>query len=182
MKCQECEKRPASLHFTQVINGNKTEVHVCEDCAKQKGYMSYPSEGYSLHNLLSGLFHFENQQMGNSQQTSFPKKDQLQCPKCHLTLGEFQRIGKFGCSHCYQAFGDKIDPILRRVHSGNTKHSGKIPKRKGGSLHTKKKLETYRTRLRQLIEREEFEEAAKVRDIIKDLEKKTNGSEAGEEL
>ena len=150
MNCQECEKRPASLHFTQVVNGNKTEVHVCEVCAKQKGYMMYPGEGYSLHNLLSGLFHFDNQQMGNNQQT-FQKMDQLQCPKCNLTLEEFRRIGKFGCANCYEAFADKIDPILRRVHSGNTKHSGKIPKRKSRSLHTKKKLETYRTRLRQLI-------------------------------
>ncbi|MGM8212729.1 UvrB/UvrC motif-containing protein [Virgibacillus sp. W0430] len=184
MECQECHKRPASLHFTQVINGSKTEVHVCEVCAKKKGYMTYPEEGYSLHHLLSGLFNFESPSLDSHPHAPFQQTQELQCPKCNLTLSEFQRAGKFGCATCYDAFSEKLDPIFRRVHSGNTKHYGKIPRRKGGSLHTKKQLEAYRKKLQQLIEKEAFEEAATVRDKIKQLEQKSNDDrkEAGDDL
>ncbi|MDC3414672.1 UvrB/UvrC motif-containing protein [Aquibacillus sp. 3ASR75-11] len=182
MECQECHERPAALHFTQVVNGDKTEVHVCEHCAKEKGYMSYGEEGYSLHHLLSGLFNFEPSPFGKSTSTSNEKISEqgLKCPKCGMTYKDFTRVGKFGCSECYQAFSDRLNPIFRRVHSGNTKHDGKIPKRIGSNLHQKKELEQYRIKLQQLIEQEAFEQAAKVRDQIKKLEKEVHCKEEGE--
>lgn len=180
MDCQECHTRPASLHFTQVINGNKTEVHVCEVCAKEKGYMTYPEEGYSLHNLLAGLFNFDSTQIGNQNAPLKQTKEELQCPQCKMNFSEFKRTGKFGCAACYHTFSTRLDPIFRRVHSGNTKHYGKIPKRKGGNLHTKKQLETHKAELQQLIEGEAFEEAAMVRDKIKELENQMRNSEAGD--
>lgn len=175
MECQECHKRPATLHFTQVINGNKTEVHVCEVCAKDKGYMTYPEDGYSLHNLLSGLFNFDTSSLESQKGSSYKQTKELQCSQCEMTFTEFKRVGKFGCAECYQAFSDSLDPIFRRVHSGNTKHYGKIPTRKGGDLHTKKQVESYKEELHRLIEDEAFEEAATVRDKIKDLEKQMRG-------
>src|SRR5690625_4884667 len=181
MACQECQKRPATLHFTKFTNGSKSEVHLCEVCAKEKGYMTYPEEGYSLHNLLAGLFNFESQKI-DSHQGSFHQSQELKCHQCGLTFTEFKRSGKFGCAECYESFSSRLDPILRRVHSGNTKHNGKIPKRQGGNLHTKKELEAYRLHLQELITREEFEEAAVVRDKIKDLETRINRTEAGREL
>lgn len=179
MECQECQQRPSTLHFTRVINGNKKEIYVCEVCARDKGYMTYPEEGYSLHNLLAGLFNFESTPIKKHQETSLKQSQQLQCPKCKLTFSEFKRIGKFGCATCYQTFSDQLNPIIRRVHSGNTKHSGKIPKRKGGSLHTKKKLEAYQMKLQHLIKKEAFEEAALIRDEIKKL-KDQQHSETGD--
>jgi protein arginine kinase activator len=178
LECQECQKRPATLHFTQVINGNKKEVHVCEACAKEKGYKMYPEEGYSLHDLLSGLINFESQAMGTPQGESFQQVKELQCPKCEMTFSEFKRIGKFGCAVCYDTFSERLDPIFRRVHSGNTKHHGKIPKRQGGDLHKRRQIESYKAELKGLIENEEFEKAAEVRDKIKALE---NGQDDGKE-
>jgi|SRR5699024_9404761 len=170
MDCQECHENPATLHFTQIINGQKTEVQVCEECAKKKGYISYPGEGYSLHDLLTGLFSFDSKQLQVKENDPFKQVEEIQCPRCKITFNDFRRIGKFGCAKCYSAFSTKLDSIFRRVHSGNTKHTGKIPKRKGGSLHTKKELELYRQKLQKLIEEEEFERAAEVRDIIRKLE------------
>ncbi|MFD2760744.1 UvrB/UvrC motif-containing protein [Lentibacillus juripiscarius] len=175
MECQECHKRPATLHFTQVVNGDKTEVYVCEVCAKEKGYMTYPEEGYSLHHLLSGLFSpsFEIQQDTPRQET-----EELQCPKCEMTLSKFKQVGKFGCSQCYQTFEEYLDPIFRRVHSGNTAHHGKIPARKGGDMRIKKQVDAYREELQRLIKNEAFEEAATVRDKIKELEKELGRDDA----
>ncbi|SET72578.1 protein arginine kinase activator [Oceanobacillus limi] len=180
MQCQECQKRQATLHFTQVINGNKTEVQLCEVCAKEKGYMSYPEDGYSLHNLLTGLFNFDSSQMKTPQGSQFQQVKELQCSKCNMTFSEFKRVGKFGCAECYHTFATHLDPIFRRVHSGNSKHHGKIPKRKGGDLHLKKQVETYKQELQNLIVNEAFEEAATVRDKIKDLEKQIQNKEAGD--
>lgn len=175
MECNECKKRPATLHFTQIINGNKTEVKVCELCAKKKGYMNSTEEAYSLHDLLTGLFNFNSSQVDLQNDNLFSQVDELECSKCNMTFTDFQRIGKFGCANCYDAFKTKLDSVFRRVHSGNTKHSGKIPKRKGGNLHTKKELENYRAELQRLIEQEEFEQAAIVRDEIRKLEEKKEG-------
>ncbi|WP_077623935.1 UvrB/UvrC motif-containing protein [Sediminibacillus massiliensis] len=181
MECQECHERPATLHFTKVVNGNKTEIHVCERCAKEKGYMGYEDEAYSLHNLLSGLFNFETT-IGGQQANNVSSKQVVKCPKCGLTYQEFTRIGKFGCYECYQTFADRLNPIFRRVHSGNTIHDGKVPKRVGSSIQQKKKLNEYRDHLKQLINDEEFEKAAQIRDQIKALEKDLhNGGEEEKE-
>ncbi|MBM7555119.1 UvrB/UvrC motif-containing protein [Thalassobacillus pellis] len=171
MECQECHQRPATVHLTKVINGDKTEVHVCEQCAKEKGYAE---NTFSLNDLLSGLFNFDQPssfggEKAQSSATEAPK--QLQCPKCGLTYQEFTRIGKFGCTQCYQTFDERLNPIFRRVHSGNTTHDGKIPKRVGGNLHLQRQISEKKQELHQLIEKEEFEKAADVRDHIRELEK-----------
>lgn len=175
MECQECHKRPATLHFTQVVNGSKKEIHVCEVCAKEKGYMTYPEEGYSFESLLSGLFNFESSPFGKHNNSNLTGTKELQCEQCGMTFTEFKRVGKFGCASCYHTFSERLDPIFRRVHSGNTTHHGKIPKRQGGDLHAKKQLEEYKSQLKELVEQEAFEEAAKVRDQIKQLESEMRG-------
>lgn len=177
MQCQECQKHPATLHFTQVVHGNKVEVHLCEECAKEKGYMSYPEEAYSLHNLLTGLFNFDSSNVQKQTKAQYQQVKDVQCPKCEMLLSEFKRVGKFGCAECYHTFSSQLDPIFRRVHSGNTTHHGKIPKRKGGSFHLKKELNSLRSDLQLLIQSEEFEKAAVVRDQIKELEQTIQGQE-----
>ncbi|WP_217589043.1 UvrB/UvrC motif-containing protein [Lentibacillus saliphilus] len=183
MKCQECQKRPATLHLKHVINGQKREHHVCEVCAKEKGYVSSPDEGYSLHHLLTGLFNFDSVPIESQGQGSnhLQSSRDLQCDKCGLTFSQFKRSGKFGCAQCYETFSSRLDPILRRVHSGNTKHHGKIPKRRGGHLHMKKQLASYKAELKALIEQEAFEEAAVLRDKIKQVEQGIRDQEAGDD-
>ncbi|WP_026569017.1 MULTISPECIES: UvrB/UvrC motif-containing protein [Sediminibacillus] len=182
MECQECHERPATLHFSKIVNGNKTEIHVCEYCAKEKGYMGYEDDAYSLHNLLSGLFNFDGASGLNEQHASSrPSEQRLTCPKCGMTYQEFARVGKFGCAECYQTFSDRLNPVFRRVHSGNTTHHGKIPSRIGSGIQQKRKLGEYREQLKQLIANEEFESAAQVRDKIKQLEKDLSRDGEGED-
>ncbi|GAA0503274.1 protein-arginine kinase activator protein McsA [Salinibacillus aidingensis] len=181
MKCQECEKRPATVHFSQVVNGEKTEVHLCEYCAQEKGYMDQYNQNFSFQDLLSGLFNFDSgTSFKESQGSSFQSNHSLQCDKCGMTYEEFKRRGKFGCDQCYETFDQHLNPIFRRVHSGNTTHDGKIPKRVGGNLHLKRNLQQYRLELQKLIEKEQFEEAAKMRDQIRELEKQLNNDKGGE--
>jgi len=184
MECQECHERKATLHFKHIINGQETKVSLCEVCAKKKGYLTYPEEGFSLNDLLSGLFQKDGIPLNaagtaNSNQPKQPQE--LKCSSCGRTFSEFKKAGKFGCAHCYASFDSKVEPILRRVHAGNTKHTGRIPKRAGKYIQQKQLISSHKEELKQLIEDEEFEKAAVLRDKIRELEKANHqDKEAGD--
>jgi len=163
MLCQECGKRPASLHFTKIVNGEKTELHICESCARERGELvpGTPS-GFSIHNLLSGLLDLE---AGGAKAVQA-----VRCDTCGMTYSRFSKIGRFGCSDCYKQFADKLDPLLKRVH-GNTAHVGKVPKRAGGKVKARREIDRLKQELQSRIEREDFESAARLRDRIRELER-----------
>jgi protein arginine kinase activator len=165
--CQECGKKPATLHFTKIVNGEKTEFHICETCAREKGELiPGTSGGFSIHNLLSGLLDFEPSQGGGA-----AKAQQLRCDNCGLTYSQFSKLGRFGCSHCYESFSERLDPLFKRVH-GNIVHTGKVPKRSGGIIQHKREIDRLKREMLRRIEHEEFEQAAELRDQIKELERK----------
>jgi protein arginine kinase activator len=168
MLCQECEKRPSTLHFTKIVNGEKTEFHICEACAREKGEMIPGTpNGFSIHNLLSGLLAFDPSAAKDLGVKTIP----LRCEQCGLTYAQFSKLGRFGCSSCYTHFSERLDPLIKRVH-GNTGHVGKVPKRTGGLIQYKREIELLKKELLYSIEHEEFEYAATVRDQIRELEKK----------
>jgi len=169
MLCEKCQVRPASLHFTKIINGLKNELHLCEQCAKENEEFSFESQDpFSFHHLLSGLLNFDQMMGGTSIKTNI---ESLRCKACGLTFNQFKKTGKFGCNDCYQHFETQLEPIFRRVH-GNSLHSGKVPVRSGGKIKLKKEIDTLKNRLQEKVTAEEFEEAAKLRDEIKKLEQK----------
>ncbi|MCJ7843356.1 UvrB/UvrC motif-containing protein [Lederbergia sp. NSJ-179] len=178
MICQECKERPATLHFTKVINGEKTTIQLCEKCAQEKGdlFLNEGPGAFSFNNLLSGLLNFDSafQQAKTSTTSTSPI---LQCDVCKMTYQQFAKVGRFGCAHCYETFRNQLVPVIKRLHSGNIEHGGKVPKRIGGSLHVKKKLQQLKGELQSLIANEEFEQAAKVRDQIRSLEKNFHDGE-----
>jgi len=176
MLCQECKKRPATFHFTKIINGEKSEVHVCEKCAQDNSdmLMFHTNPGFSFHNLLSGLLNLEPS-LSQQGQTLFQNSNVLQCERCKMTFSQFKQMGRFGCSHCYKTFEKQMTPILRRVHGGNTVHGGKIPQRIGGAIHLRKRIKQLKQQLQEVIASEEFEKAAEIRDEIRMLEAKLNG-------
>ncbi|MBM7542887.1 UvrB/UvrC motif-containing protein [Amphibacillus cookii] len=180
MECEICHENPATLHLTNYINGQKTELHVCQKCAMEKGYIEPKDDAYTIHDLLSGLFNF-NSNLSNQPGINKSNQNELTCPHCKMTYHQFAKVGKFGCAHCYKTFEDHLNPIFRKVHSGNTEHTGKIPKRQHVHLQQKRLIQDYRNRLKTLIDEENFEEAAKLRDRIKALESGESSSDSNEE-
>lgn len=171
MECQECHMRPATLHFTKIINDQKGEIHICEQCAKEKGDFHPASNSFSIHQLLSGLLGFEDPMAESSPSTAFEDMTELQCSNCGMTYSQFAKKGKFGCAHCYQAFQSELEPVFKRVHGGNTAHKGKVPKRSGHDIRTRQQMDELKHDLQKHIREEEFEKAAEVRDHIRALEK-----------
>ncbi|MBB6451425.1 protein arginine kinase activator [Geomicrobium halophilum] len=171
MRCQECDHRKATLHFTKIVNGKKNEMHLCEMCAKEKGDDLPGSNSYSIHDLLSGLLNLDpsiGTNVGYSQRAN--QEEALRCQKCGLYYKDFVKNSRFGCSHCYKAFSAKLDPILKRVHGGNHTHTGKIPERAGGRLKVQREVAKLKAEMQEHIHNEEFERAAEVRDRIRNLE------------
>jgi protein arginine kinase activator len=174
MICQECKERPATFHFTKVINGEKTEVHICEHCAQENSQilMFNANSGFSLNHLLTGLLNMDSNLAKKEEQNVFKSNGILQCDRCKMTFQQFKKVGKFGCSNCYNTFNNYITPIVKRVHGGNAVHAGKVPDRTGGDIHIRKQIDVLKSKIRDFIVQEEFERAAEVRDEIRSLEKK----------
>ncbi|AOZ93326.1 UvrB/UvrC motif-containing protein [Paenibacillus crassostreae] len=169
MLCQECGNKPATLHFTKIVSGEKTEFHICESCAREKGEMiPGVSGGFSIHSLLSGLIDFDT---ANKIKSGVGKDIQpLRCEDCGMTYSQFSKAGRFGCSSCYKYFNTRLDPLFKRVH-GSTSHVGKVPIRGGAQIQVKRRLQDMKNELQLRIAQEEFEEAATLRDQIRELEK-----------
>jgi protein arginine kinase activator len=180
MICQECNQRPATLHFTKIVNGEKTEVHLCEKCAQEKGemFMFSGESGFTFNNLLAGLLNIEPS-FKQTNKNAFQREEILQCDRCGMTFPQFVKIGRFGCSHCYETFKDELKPVLKRLHSGNWTHNGKIPKRNGGGIHLRKRIEELKSELKSAIIQEEFEKAAYLRDEIRSLEQELTENQEG---
>ncbi|HHV76297.1 MAG TPA: hypothetical protein GXX39_02860 [Syntrophothermus lipocalidus] len=176
MYCEECKMKPATVHITQIHDGQKTEMHLCEECAAQKGTHVLKFDSYfSLPKLLGSIFGQEVPVMGEIAPT--PRTRVQNCPKCGMSFQQIGQIGRLGCSECYTTFEQEIEPVLRRIH-GNTKHAGKVPRRAGGKFELKQMIEDLKKQLQAAIKREQYEKAAELRDKIKELEKKT-GEERG---
>jgi protein arginine kinase activator len=163
------------LHFTKIVNGGKTEYHLCDICAREKGdVIPGTPNGFSIHNLLSGLMDFEPGIKSATGKTPPP----LRCEDCGLTYIQFSKLGRFGCAKCYDHFRHKLEPMLKRIH-GQTTHTGKVPKRSGGVMQIKREIERLKFQMHQAIEQEEFERAAQIRDQVRAIEQQLRESASG---
>ena len=161
MLCEICSKKEATVHLTEIVNDQVTKLNLCEDCAREKG--AEMEEHFGLSELLAGLT-----DIGTTvePETAITTK----CPNCGLSYQNFRKIGRLGCSVCYDAFKKELVPLLKRIH-GADRHIGKVPLRVGKTVKDTRTLQDLKLQLDKVIEQEEFEEAARLRDKIKELEK-----------
>jgi len=171
MLCDICHKSNASVHLTEIIDNQITELHLCEECARQKG--TQMEQHFGLADLLAGLADL-------GQQFETTGKAETKCSNCGLSYQDFRRVGRLGCSECYSAFKDSLGVLLKRIH-GSTEHLGRRPSASTVSRKLKSKapkksqLDTLREKLQKAITQEAFEEAAALRDKIRALEMKKKG-------
>lgn len=161
MLCQNCGKYEATTHLKRIINGETAETHLCSDCARSLGYDNvFSGFGFDLNDML-GSFFGENPVGMLSNQV-------VRCEKCGNTFNDIVRSGKIGCADCYRTFYDKLLPSVQRIH-GKTHHEGKV----ANALTQLKKenpIENLREQLKAAVERQDYEQAASLRDEIKRLE------------
>jgi protein arginine kinase activator len=154
MKCQRCAKQSA-YHITEVLDeGRFEELHLCEDCAKKHLYEPPPAPPPAS---------------GYSEPPSPADLGAKACDVCGLKFVEFRNAGRLGCPHDYDAFQDELLPLLDNIH-GDTKHAGKTPRRRPAAQAQERELAALKKQLQQAITAERYEEAARLRDAIKQAE------------
>jgi protein arginine kinase activator len=158
MLCERCSKNVATVHLTEIVKNQKTEKHLCEQCAKEEGYTI--KTHVSLQDLLTAFI---------SAHSDATELAEVSCPDCGMGYVDFRNEGRLGCPNDYEVFREALDPLLEKVH-GHLEHMGKLPSRAGESQRKQRDLMTLRRRLHKAVEREDYEEAAKLRDLIKEKE------------
>ncbi len=159
MLCQNCKKNEANMHMKRIINGSATEVHLCSDCARSLGYGdSFGSFGLGFSDLFSDL-------LGRTE-NSISGASQLRCSLCGKSFNDIAESGRVGCAECYITFYDKLLPTLRKVH-GKATHQGKVPlNQTEAKSQTNVDIDSLKQELKNAVEREDYELAAKLRDHI----------------
>ncbi len=163
MVCNICGSNEATIHLTEIVNDQMVEVHLCETCAHEKG--TEFKTHFNVSDLLSGFADLAKEFAAGGEKTL------LKCMNCGLTYEEFGRTGRLGCPECYESFSKLLLPLIKRVQH-STQHTGKRPSRLSPTLRPTQELRELQNRLQKLIDQEAFEEAARLRDQIQQMEEK----------
>jgi protein arginine kinase activator len=160
MKCQSCSN-PATVHITTIEKGgNKRIVHLCQACAEQQQLVK--EQELNLPAILQTLI---GQHVGQLSD----ELARLTCPECGIKFMEFRQQGRLGCPHDYTVFRAGIVPLLEKIHR-SARHVGKSPRRGPAALAEQAELIELRRRLREAVEAEAYEEAARIRDLLRQKE------------
>jgi protein arginine kinase activator len=164
--CDSCGKNEATVHLTEIVKDEegrdqKSETHLCEECAQKQGV----GPQFTPQSFLGQLV---DPTSGTAEEPG------ATCPHCGLSYGEFRQRGRLGCGSCYKLFKDGLVPLLERIH-GSTQHLGKIPTREGSHLKRERELTELKRELTRLVQREEYERAAEIRDRIREMEEQEDG-------
>lgn len=164
MLCSICKEKPATVHLTDIKGDKMQKVDLCEECAKNKGVND---STFALADMLLGL--------GASQEIEQASGGvEIKCPQCGFTQADFKKSGRLGCAECYKAFGDGLEGLLKSMHKG-TRHAGKVPEGLRQTRDLSDRLTALQQKLAKAIEEENFEQAASLRDEIKQMTNRLAG-------
>ena len=165
MQCDICGKKKATVYLTEIVDEQMSEMHLCEDCAREKSVQM--EQQFGLADLLAGLADF-------GKQVKDVEKIKIKCANCGLSYDDFRKFGRLGCSECYSSFRDHLVTLLKKIH-GSSRHLGKVPMKQQTAPKLLKnkgdELDELKQQLQQAIQEENFERAANLRDKIHEMEK-----------
>jgi protein arginine kinase activator len=163
MQCDVCGKKRATVHLTEIVDEQMTEMHLCEECAREKSVQM--EQQFGLADLLAGLADF-------GKQIKDVEKIKLKCPNCGMTYDDFRKLGRLGCGECYATFREQLASLLKKIH-GSHQHLGKAPLTMAAPPKvSSEELDVLKAKLQNAIRQENFEEAAMLRDKIREFERK----------
>lgn len=163
MQCQICKKNDATIHLTEISEGVRSEMHLCEQCAGEQGITV--KSHLSLNELLSGLLAAQP-----ADDESSDLREGLTCPHCGFTLEHLRREAVVGCADDYEIFEKSLLPLIEKTQDGQTFHCGKVPSKAPAAAGKQIELITLRQQLKAAVESEDYERAAALRDKIAAIE------------
>ena len=192
MLCDKCHSREAVINYIEIAGGVRRQVHLCESCAAEmtglRPDLSSLGNASFLANLLASVLGVRDDETMDHESL---RKTNIVCPSCGMTYNEFVKYGTFGCPDCYKTYNFLLDSYLKKIQ-GNCEHSGKYPFYSGETVHVGQAGQNdqpsaspdsdhdiaitvdedsaeaeLQAALGRAVAREEYEEAARIRDIIR---------------
>ena len=157
--CQNCNQAKATVHITDTVP-EKREQHLCEECAEKAGVI-IKQQHQTTNAILQEFIEHKTCMVGVDDRT---------CPECGITFREFRLKGQLGCPHDYEAFRSLLAPLIERAHEGATQHVGKVPAAAGPAVQKQTSLLRLQRELQDAVDREDYEQAASLRDRIQSFE------------
>jgi protein arginine kinase activator len=161
MKCEICGLKDAVIHIRQIQKDLVHELHICEECAQEKGLIREEESELPIANLLSGLLE------GKDMTGAGDVKEA--CPRCGMKASEFRKQGKLGCAECFSAFQKDVKAIVSQM-AARPHHAGRLPRSFAEQPGAALENDALREALREAVEKEDYEEAARLRDKIREMD------------
>jgi protein arginine kinase activator len=152
MNCEKCNSREATVHLTEIISNIRSEVHLCDNCAKDIG--------------LNKSFCYINSQTSSDLITT--KK----CSYCGTTNDDIDETGLVGCMHCYDLFKDEISSIVGELQYSGPYPNNRLPEdfNSYSVISDEFDINEIRKKLHIAVSEERYEDAAIFRDILRQRE------------
>lgn len=154
LECSEC-KRAISVYYREMNLKFSHSLAMCEQCPRLKTRLE-----------------------GVEEESNFYDRSDICCGNCLTTLDSIARGGSMGCQGCYDVFSDLITSQVF-VGQPSLQHRGRRPKESYCVLPSAR-LYTLNEALQETLSREEYEEAARIRDQINALMNKEEAIQDGE--
>jgi protein arginine kinase activator len=181
VKCEACEKAEATVLVKTVVDGQKREAHLCAHCA-ETGLVELKPTPFAA--IAESLFNVATHAVSESLLEKIAGRQaqrgaaDVRCPSCGMTLAEFHKKGRLGCARDYTVFGDDLAVILSKIHGAN-QHKGHTPERLQTSVDRSATVDALRHRLDEAVKLELYEEAARLRDQVREAERTDDGRTSG---
>ena len=192
MLCQICKAHPATIHIQEIVNGETNTLHICPECAKKRNLAEGNAANSHFHEMLERL----TQAIANSAELKLadlfeqkqPEEEEsqdIQCDVCGTSWHAYKKNGRVGCAACYEQFSHLILEDIELNQHGSV-HCGKTPPETveqwqdpavSERINLRRKLERLRKGLDESIRREEYEQAAEIRDRIAGIEAELKSAE-----
>ena len=192
MLCQICKANPATIHIQEIVNGETNTLHICPECARKRNLAEGNTANSHFHEMLERL----TQAIANSAELKLselfeqkkPQEEEsrdLLCGVCGASWQEYRKNGKVGCAACYEQFGQLLLEDFALNQHGSV-HCGKTPPETveqwqdpavSERINLRRELERLRKGLDESVRREEFEQAAELRDKIVGIEAELKSAE-----
>ena len=178
MLCDDCRKNDASIHIRRIVEDQVEIINLCSECAKARGLDKKTEKDLAklVFSMTSNLMGKKHESSRQQSQKALDLSHSVTCPECGMTLESFSKSGRFGCSECYAAFAEILPPIIESVQRGK-QHAGRIPPAEASATGEPsprssghERLRFLREELSRAVATESYEQAARLRDEINELE------------
>ncbi|HPS55755.1 MAG TPA: UvrB/UvrC motif-containing protein [Sedimentisphaerales bacterium] len=168
MQCQICKKNEATIHLTEIIDGVRSETHICQDCAQHQGIVV--KSQMPINELLTNLLASQPDDEEIAGTLGIAKS----CPDCGFTLDHFRKEAMLGCPNDYEVFEEELKPLIEKAQDYNSTHCGKVPSKMPVTKKQKIEFTNLQKELEIAVQKEDYEQAAILRDKINVLKENSN--------